>query len=105
MKESKILKFFRIILPIIYCSFILVPIVWMIISSFKPNNEIFVNPLSLPRNWTVIHYKEAIEVGLPKFLLNSIIITASSVVVIVFLGSLAAFVFARQNFRFKKILF
>lgn len=105
MKESKILKFCRIILPIIYCSFILVPIVWMIISSFKPNNEIFVNPWSLPHNWTVIHYKEAIEAGLPKFLLNSIIITAVSVVVIVFLGSLAAFVFARQNFRFKKILF
>ena len=105
MKEKRNLKFFRIIIPIIYCSLILVPIVWMISSSLKPNNEIFANPWSPPNKWYFDNYKVVVKLGLGRFLMNSVVITVVSVVIIVFLGSLAAYVFARQDFRFKKILF
>jgi raffinose/stachyose/melibiose transport system permease protein len=105
MRESKALKIFKYTFTIIYSLVIMVPIVWMIISSLKPNNEVMANPWSLPKQLYLKNYIEAIQLGLGRFLLNSIIITAISVIIIVLLGSMAAFVFARYKFRFRKPLF
>ncbi|GAB3939907.1 hypothetical protein GCM10027614_22760 [Micromonospora vulcania] len=76
------------------------PLVWMFISSFKTNGEILADPWGLPgalhldnwtRAWTGAH--------LGRYFLNSLVVVAGSVSLTMLMGSTAAYVFARYEFR------
>jgi raffinose/stachyose/melibiose transport system permease protein len=76
------------------------PMVWMVISSFKSNSEIFQSPFALPTQVDLGRWAEAWEVGnLGQYALNSAITTAVSVFLILVLGASAAFAFSRYRFR------
>ena len=76
------------------------PMVWMVISSFKSNAEIFQSPFALPTQVDLGRWAEAWEVGhLGQYALNSAITTAVSVFLILVLGASAAFAFSRYRFR------
>ncbi|WP_284234284.1 carbohydrate ABC transporter permease [Arenivirga flava] len=83
------------------------PLLWMVVSSVKPNDEIFSNP-GLPSAWTLDNYVVGWDaVGFPflLFLGNSALVAVISVVGNLFSCTLAAYAFARLEFRFKKLLF
>jgi len=76
------------------------PMVWMVLSSFKSNSEIFRAPFALPTGIDFGRWAEAWEVGhLGSYALNSAIVTAASVFVILICGAAAAFAFSRYRFR------
>jgi raffinose/stachyose/melibiose transport system permease protein len=76
------------------------PMVWMVLSSFKSNSEIFRAPFALPTGIDFGRWAEAWEVGhLGSYALNSAIVTAASVLVILICGAAAAFAFSRYRFR------
>lgn len=87
------------------------PMVWLVMSSFKNNSEIFVNTYSLiPKKWDVAtNYSEAMQgVGgtpLIQILLNSIIVAGVGTIGGVLFSSLAAYAFARVNFKGKNFWF
>ena len=89
------------------CSLIaLFPLVWVIMSSFKTNSQILTNAISLPTDLSLDGYRMAIQVSpILKYFANSVIITLTSTLLNVFLVSMASYVFARMQFRWKNSLF
>jgi raffinose/stachyose/melibiose transport system permease protein len=78
----------------------LFPMVWMLLSSFKSNRDIFRSPLSLPSTIDLGRWAEAWEVGnIGRYAVNSAIVTTVSVTLILLLGAAAAFAFSRYRFR------
>jgi raffinose/stachyose/melibiose transport system permease protein len=75
------------------------PTVWMVISSFKTNREIFRDPFGLPADWRWGNFVEAWQVGgLGQLYVNSFIVTGVAVAVTVTLATAAAFAFTRLEF-------
>lgn len=76
------------------------PTIWMMLSSFKNNRELFRSPFGLPGEWRWGNFALAWEKGgLGDLYLNSIIVTAASVTLAVFASTAAAFAFARLEFK------
>lgn len=75
-----------------------VPILWMAMSSLKSRQEIFSDPFGLPSSPQWSNFKAAWDQGIAGFLVNSIIITGLSVLVIVAVSTLATYALAKQRF-------
>lgn len=84
---------------------ILVPLAWMIFAAFKSRREIFTDPLGLPQKLTFDSFGRAWDVGMATFLLNSALVTIASVAVIVTVSGMAAYVFARSNHVWLRLLY
>lgn len=85
---------------------IIIPILWVVMNSFKTSASILTEPYSLPIPPEFMNYKKAwAEVGLGRGFFNSLYITALSVVSIVFFAAMPAYVMARKAFRGKKIVY
>ena len=82
-----------------------IPLLWMIFTSFKPANEIFFLRF-WPKEPTLGNYSHVLQnTELPRWYLNSIIVAVMSTVSVAFFDSLAGFVFAKYKFPGKKIIF
>jgi len=84
------------------------PPLWMLSSAFKPAQLIFSEPGLWPKEWTLSNFAEgwnALGIPFSTFFLNSAIVAGLSVIGNLFSCSLAAYVFARLEFRFKPVLF
>ena len=82
----------------------LYPLLWMLGSSFKPENLIFSEPSPIPRVWDWGNYISgwtALRVSFTTFYLNSFIVAGLAVIGNLIACSLTAFAFARLSFRFK----
>lgn len=86
----------------IYALLTLYPLIWLFISSFKSNQDFYGKPFSLPSEWQVENFTKAWKVaGIGTALTNSVIVTAAAMVLTLFLGTLAAYVLARLQFKLK----
>jgi multiple sugar transport system permease protein len=78
------------------------PIIWMIVSSFKPNNMIFSDPGLIPSEMTIENYitgwRGYAGTTFGTFFVNSILMCAVAVVGNLISCSMAAYAFARLNF-------
>ena len=86
----------------------LCPFIWVVLSSFKPGSEINTeDPTLFPRKWTLENYRNMADHmgGFGRFYRNSFIVTLATVGLTLFVGSLAAYAFARFNFRGSGVLF
>jgi ABC-type glycerol-3-phosphate transport system permease component len=81
-----------------------VPLIAMVLLSFKSNAEIYTNFWAMPREWKLEHYGLAFSRTLP-FIINSLVICVGATAGVLFLSSLSGYVFARHNFPFKNTLF
>ena len=86
---------------------ILIPILWMFLSSFKePGAIISYPPTFFPEVFTFENFERlAKRVKIWSYVKNSVIYALLTTVPSVFLCSLAGYAFARYNFRFKNTLF
>ena len=81
----------------VYALFVLLPLSWMVFAAFKTKREIFVDPLGLPSTLSLTSFARAWNVGLPTFMLNSVLVTSLSVFLIVLASGMAAYVLARSE--------
>ena len=83
------------------------PFFWSVLTSLKPDNEIFANPLKwFPSRFTFEHYKSAFEtVPFLLYFRNSFFLAIMGVLANLFFGSLGGYAFAKLNFRLNKPLF
>jgi len=80
------------------------PTIWMVLSSFKSNREIFRSPFALPATWRWENFVEAWDVGgLGGLYVNSIIVTAVAVTLTVGAATAAAFAFSRLEFPGRRL--
>lgn len=81
------------------------PIALMLVSSFKDSREIFTEPFALPQSWSPANYIEAwTEGNFSSYFFNSVWISGVSVVLVLLIGSLAAYPLGRYTFRGKAFL-
>ena len=88
---------------------VLYPLLWLFLATFKPNAEFGTNPGLFPNQPTVDNYGKVMEgiAGVPmwRFFLNSFILAVSAVVGTVLSSALAAYAFARVQFKGLGIFF
>jgi multiple sugar transport system permease protein len=78
------------------------PVLWMIVSSFKPNNMILSDPGIIPKAVTFDNYisgwKGYAGTSFGRFFANSILMCAGAVIGNVITCTMAAYAFARLKF-------
>ena len=88
---------------------VLYPLVWLAVSTLKPNSEFGQNSGLIPNSPSLDNYAKVFEgiagVPLSQFFWNSLVLAVSAVVGTVLSSALAAYAFARIQFKGLGILF
>lgn len=104
-KRAAILKHVFLILTSLVMVY---PLIWMVSSSLKPDNQIFGDIVLWPSEFRWENYTNgwnAMTVSFTQFFLNSTVVTVLSVIGNVISCSFAAYAFARLEFTGKNIWF
>ena len=105
-KRTTISASLRMLFLVLIAFTIAVPYIWMILSSFREGQDIFVKGSWIPDTWRWQNYPEAMEMApFGRFFINSIITSLLTVMAQLITCPMAAFAFAKLNFRSKNILF
>lgn len=86
----------------------LYPVLWMVVSSLRPDGSIFGNPSPIPTDFAWENYVygwNALGTPFGQYILNSFIVVIGSIVGNLISCSLAAYAFARLRFRFQRPAF
>lgn len=87
----------------------LYPVIWMLGASFEPSAQIFVNVGLLPKTWTLANYRNGWfpmqGLSFTRLFANSLLIAGLAVLGNVCSCTMAAYAFARLQFRFRSFLF
>jgi multiple sugar transport system permease protein len=99
-----------VLLYLLFCGFTFVwmlPALWSLVTSFRVEADIQREIVSLvPIPFTVEHYARILGDGLvTRWFVNSLVVAGARTVIVLTLCSLAAFAFARLEFRGKRPLF
>ena len=85
---------------------VVVPIIFGVLGGFKDNGQLFTNPFGLPDPWLPGNYLDAL--GSTPFwqqASNSLVIALASTAIVVLIGAMAAYIFARYAFPGRELLF
>lgn len=78
--------------------FILLPLVFLILNSFKGQSEIIRNPFALPKSWSLDYVKNALEsIHFGKAILITLGITVGALIPTVLFSSICAWIITRNN--------
>jgi multiple sugar transport system permease protein len=86
----------------------LYPVIWMVVSSLRPNEEIFRSPGVVPDSFRFENYSEgwtALASPFGHYLINSAIVVLGCIIGNLISCSMAAYAFARLEFTGKKLWF
>ncbi|MDR3114136.1 MAG: carbohydrate ABC transporter permease [Treponema sp.] len=93
-------------LVILLCTVYLFPAYIILVNSFKNRAELYENILSLPASLSFQYYTNAMNrMNFSSALLNSLLVTVCSLVCIVVLASMCAWMLVRTNNRLSKSIF
>ncbi|WRH26364.1 ABC transporter permease subunit [Arthrobacter sp. JZ12] len=98
----------RHVFLLIFAGLMLYPLVWMVISSFKPSNLILSQTGLIPSEVTLENYSggwNALGTPFTTFFINSGLIAVGSILGNLFSCSLTAYALARLDFRGNKLYF
>ena len=91
---------------VVWSLIVVVPLLWVVMSSFKTTSEIFASPFSLPAHWGFTNYASAwTTAGIGSFFLNSVIVVVGALVLTMLFGSMSAYVLARFTFPGSRFLY
>jgi raffinose/stachyose/melibiose transport system permease protein len=79
---------------------IIYPLIWMALNGFKSNQELFGDPWGLPTTWRWGNFAKAWDLGVVRYLVNSVIVTVASTVTTVLVSSMAAYALTRLRIPF-----
>lgn len=84
-------------LPIIaYVLFLLLPLLWSLMTAFKPSSDYLTNPPTfIPTDWTLVHFQTLGRLRAWDAVLNSLIVSIGTTVLAVVFGFLAGYGFSR----------
>lgn len=105
--KSKLLQIPILFIFICLAVVMLLPIVWMLLSSFKPDNEIVKYPPTLfPTAYTLKNFIKCTQrIDIWVYLKNSFIYSFGATIPSLLVNTMAGYAFARYNFKGKDIIF
>ena len=84
----------------------IVPFVFVLINSFKARKDVISNPLALPSTFKFSNYADAFQkMNYGHAFINTLIITALSVLIIIIFSSMTAYILVRKDWKFNKFIF
>ena len=94
-------------LIVVVALFVIFPFVWMVLTSFKTEKDVFALPAQLwPAHWSLEGYANIWkELPFARLFLNSVIFAGGVTVISVLFDSMAAYALARLDFPGKNIAF
>jgi len=93
------------VLSVLYGLTVLIPVYFVLVSSFKPNMEIFGAPLALPSHITFENYADAVRIAkLPRAMGISLGVTAGAEILTLVLAFPVAYAIARIRTRLAPIV-
>ena len=110
MENKKILKikdaFFKIpiaLVLIILALLVLIPVVWMVFSAFKPEKEIISwPPTFIPKSLTLENFTDVQNrIDIIKYIANSVIYAGGTTALAVVVNSMAGYAYAFYDFKGK----
>jgi len=109
---SKKLRKMEYILPTTLSAFaafiIIFPIVWLLLSSFKPSTELFAYPLHLfPKNFTLAPYISVIKNGFGVYIGNSFFLAVVGTLITIIISSMCGYALAiyRNEIKYVNLVF
>jgi raffinose/stachyose/melibiose transport system permease protein len=80
----------------LWLAIVIIPVYWIVVSSFKDQSLFFSqNPFALPAEPTLANYRMVIESDFPRYFLNSVIITAGTIIPAVTIAFMASYAIIR----------
>ena len=105
MKRSPLARFGQEALSLFIAALFLMPLIWMLLAAFKPQQEVFAGAF-WPSTWRWQNLLDAWNTApFGRYLLNSLLISLTTTAAVVLSSALAAYAFARMAFPFKALLF
>ncbi|WP_245194802.1 carbohydrate ABC transporter permease [Kitasatospora phosalacinea] len=91
---------------LIWTALVVVPVYWVVVTSLRTRAEFVTSdPLSFPHSPTFANYGTVLDSGFLTYLLNSVVVTAATVVLTVAAALMAAFAIVRYSERWSRTLF
>ena len=85
---------------------VILPMVWTLLSSFKTTREIFASPFGLPEAWSFENYVSAwSKYSFGGMFLNTVIVVGVSLVLVMILGAMCAYVLARFSLPGSQVIY
>jgi raffinose/stachyose/melibiose transport system permease protein len=82
----------------------LYPLLWVATNSFKTDLQLFDNSWALPQEWHWENYADAWKYGIAKYILNSVLVTVSAVLINALISLMAAYGLSRFRFKGQSVL-
>jgi len=93
------------IVLIFFLIFTFIPLVWLVLSSFKTNLELINKPFLLPEVWQVQNYINAFQLSdLHLLFLHSVVVSCVSTGLNILVASMAAYALSRFRFGFNNVI-
>jgi len=102
-----VMKISMYVLLLLLTFVFLIPVIWVIASSFKPPGELFSWPPTLfGQNPTINNYVQALQRGdFVRFFSNTVFVSIVSTVLTIIVNIMSGYAFAKYDFVGKKLLF
>ena len=111
--RSKVGNFFYVLFLVAFGAFSVLPLIYCIVTSFKPLEELLIFPPNLVfvkrptlQNYLVLpSLLSNLKVPLSRYVFNSLFVAIVSTVLYVFVASMAAFTLCKSQLKGKKYIF
>lgn len=105
VSTGKLYKIFVYVALITLAISIIVPVAWVFMSSLKTNAEFQGSPWTLPASFYIQNFIDAFEkANMAEYFINSVIVTALGLFLLVIIALPASYVLARFDFKGKKFI-
>ncbi|GAA4897958.1 N-acetylglucosamine transport system permease protein [Stackebrandtia albiflava] len=103
---GKVLNAFSHGFLVLWAAMVILPVVWIIVNSFRPSGEIKSDPFGLPSELKWSNFSGAwVEANLGQYFVNTVVVLLMSVTGTMLLGAMAAYVLARYTFFGNRAIF
>lgn len=105
MSVDKLYRLFIYMALITLAVTIFVPVAWVFLASIKENAEFYGSPWAMPKGFYFQNFIDAFQkANMGTYLLNSFMVTALSLVILLIVALPAAYVLARYTFKGSKLM-
>ncbi|WP_102050143.1 carbohydrate ABC transporter permease [Pygmaiobacter massiliensis] len=104
--KKRYVKLLRTLAALLISSVFFIPILMMLLGSFKNQNEVLHLDLSLPAHFEIQNYQHVLSTGsILRGYFNSFIITVGAVILILLFGAITGIIISRRKNRATKCLY
>ncbi|MEK4760093.1 carbohydrate ABC transporter permease [Viridibacillus sp. FSL E2-0187] len=105
MSVEKLYRLFIYVALLTLAITIIIPVAWVFIASIKEKSEFYTSPWDMPKGFYFQNFIDAFEkANMGTYMLNSIMVTALAILILLVVALPAAYVLARYTFKGSKII-